>query len=295
MMQVKLLATAGPFQGDSGLYFFDDESLAKWIEEGKSAHKDRLEEAGDIGHTAHAWIEALIKAILSDNESRKLELLAQLPEDERAANCCTAALTWMERHAIKWISTERKVYSREYKYAGTLDGLCRASSCDDPTCCPVSFIDRLTLVDWKTSNYLYLEFKLQTEAYRRAYIEEHNEIVEDVWILRLGKETAEFDPWHLTETEFDDNWEGFKAALRLSRAVAIIKERLHVAHDTRKAKERTAEKTKREAELKIKCAKADKFKGTRYPKCNGGDPCETCLAKFKERHPDYEKELTTVE
>jgi hypothetical protein len=292
---------------------------------GKTAHKDKLEEAGDIGHIAHAWIERYIKAVLANDQARQEELLAKFPEDERATNCCLAALDWMRDHNVRWITTERKIYSRRYGYAGTLDGLCIVDSCDNPKCrgCAgrPAYKDRLTISDWKTSNYLYIEYLLQTAAYMQAYNEEtefvHGQddkqlewterIVTDRWIIRLGKEDAEFDPWYADASTYDLDWKGFHTALVLSRTVESIKlrvkertdylraqekaekqrlrEEAEAAEKARKVKEKADKKTAREAALKVKCPKADKYKGTRYPKCNGGDPCQTCLAKYRTNHP----------
>lgn len=38
-----------------------------------------------------------------------------------------------------------------------------------------------------------------------------------------------------------------------------------------------------------KCKYADKYKAIHPPKCNNGDPCETCLDKWNEKHPESEK------
>ena len=91
----------------------------------KTAHKDALEDAGDVGHIAHAWIERYIKAVLYYGAAsmQVQELLARFPADDRATNCCLAALDWMRNHNVRWLGTERKVYSRKYGYAGTMDGL----------------------------------------------------------------------------------------------------------------------------------------------------------------------------
>lgn len=296
MMAQKLLSTSELFkveepwvtlhsEGTDTYYKLEPEQLEKWINEGKSAHKDQLEEAGNIGKLAHAWIESYIKAVLADNEGRKLELLAKLPTEEKAANCCMAALEWMQRHNVRWISTERKVYSREHQFAGTMDGLCVVDSCDDPECCPHQFKDRLSIADWKTSNYLYIDYILQTAAYQEAYEEETGDEVIDRWIIRLGKEDAEFDPWHLEGRElYIKNWVAFHSALELSRQVEETKNLINKVLDHRKALEAERKKAEREAALKVKCKGADKYKGVRYPKCNGGHPCETCLTKWREKH-----------
>lgn len=290
MMEQKLLATAKPAQGDSGLYFFNDASLSKWIQEGKSAHLEKLEEAGNIGHIAHEWIERYIKAVLSNNQSLVHELLAKLPEDERAANCCQAALDWMQKHNVRWISTERKVYSRTYKYAGTLDGMCLTDSCGG-TCCPVPFKDHLTLADWKTSNYLYLEYLLQTSAYQQAHEEEKpDEIIDDRWIIRLGKLDAEFDPWHVDRVFYPKHFLAFRNALDLSRSVKSIENDLQSAKDERTKIRKELERQEKEAALKIACKNSGHYKGTRKPTCNGGNPCESCLKRYSE--VQAEKALT---
>jgi hypothetical protein len=43
--------------------------------EAKSAHKDTLEDAGDVGHMAHRWIEGWIKAGLSGNLEAQAEMM----------------------------------------------------------------------------------------------------------------------------------------------------------------------------------------------------------------------------
>lgn len=259
--------------------------LEKLVRESKTAHKDKLEDAGAVGHMAHNYIEQWIKADIYD------EVVPTTLHDERAWNCCIAALTWMKRHNIIWLGTERKVYSRTFKYAGTMDGLARASSCDDPKCCPVPFKDKLILVDWKTSNYLYIEYIFQTSAYKAAYEEEFGTSIEHIWIVRLGKEDAEFETWHLDKDLMDAGWNAFLAALVLTRNVGTVEHLVQEAKDSRKAIAKAERMAAKEAELKIKCKNADKYKGMRYPQCNGGNPCETCIKIYNERR---EQEITKV-
>ena len=281
----------------------------------KDAHKEHLEDAGEVGHIAHAWIERYIKAILAYGEDsvQVQETLTRFPDDERATNCCLASLEWMRAHNVRWISTERKIYSRLYGYAGTMDGLCKVDSCTNHHCCKSAFKDRLTISDWKTSNYLYIEYLLQTSAYMQAYNEEERFIascqqrrhyqVTDRWVIRLGKEEGEVQTWHAPAEDFVLDFNSFHTALTLKRNTEAItkrvkdreaatrntikaerraiKETAELAEKKRKAEERARIKAEKEVALRIQCAKAENFKGTRYPKCNGGsDPCETCLAKY---------------
>lgn len=42
-----------------------------------------------------------------------------------------------------------------------------------------------------------------------------------------------------------------------------------------------------------KCTNAKKYKGIRFPKCNKGNPCETCLKIYKEKHETSEEQYQT--
>lgn len=270
----------------------------------KTAHKEKLEDAGEVGHVAHAWVEDYIKSVLASDEDRKLRLLATFPADERAKNCCFAALDWMRRHNVRWLGTERKIYSRKHKYAGTMDGLCLVDSCDNPHCCAKAFKDRLTIADWKTSNYLYTEYLLQTAAYMQAYIEETGEDVLDRWVIRLGKDDGEFDPWHAGIETYPEDFEAFRLALMLKRQYEGIKERVRLkdkatresiraerkaakeaaelAEKERKLKAKIEKKAEQQAALRLSCKGSAKYQGKRKPNCNKGNPCLTCLAKYAE-------------
>jgi len=49
--------------------------------EAKSAHKDKLEDAGDIGHMAHSWLEEYIKADIAEDVAKKSSMLAAIGEE----------------------------------------------------------------------------------------------------------------------------------------------------------------------------------------------------------------------
>lgn len=262
------------------------EDFEKLVLEAKAAHRETLEDAGNVGTAAHNWIEKFIKARLKGTagvpSKDAFGLMDELPADPRARNCCLAAIDWMVQHDVLWICTEHKIYSRQFVYAGTMDGLARVSSCADPHCCPHPFKHRLTVVDWKSSNYLYLEYLFQTAAYEYAYEEEFGVNVQDRWIIRLGKEDGEFDPWHRESHEFSDDFNGFLNCLKLTRSVRNGQARIKAKYDLIKAERRLEREQAREEALKEKCKGAAKYKGVRAPKCNGGNPCKACLAKYAE-------------
>jgi hypothetical protein len=229
--------------------------------EAKGAHKEKLEEASDTGHAAHAWLEEWIKAGISGRIQEQDAMLNSMQlTDERAVNAVKAALRWMKEHRVEWLKTEEKVYSREHNYAGTMDGLAYTDSCDDLACCPEPYKHSLSLVDWKTSNQLKDEYCLQTSAYQHALAEELGTVVENRWVLRLGKseeEAGKFEPWFLPASAFAEDFSGFLACLRLTRIVESISERMKKQKSSiravKKVQKETAKALAKEAE---KLAKA---------------------------------------
>jgi hypothetical protein len=229
--------------------------------EAKGAHKEKLDEASDIGHIAHKCLEDSINFAMQNDPQKIVRELVNVPTDEQAANAARGGFAWMQAHNVRWIETESKIYSREHDYAGTMDGLCTCDSCTDKACCPEAFKDRLSLADWKSSNYLKIEYLFQTASYKHAKMEEYPELVIlDTWILRLGKseeEAGKFEPWHMTPDEYEEDFKGFLACLTLTRLVGSVEERMKSQKGTiravKKEQRETAKQLAKEAE-KVKKA-----------------------------------------
>lgn len=248
----------------------------------KMAHKEKLDAAANIGHIAHGWIERYIK---TDIAGGAFDGPPDFPEDTQAASCCKAALDWMSRHNITWLSTEKKVYSRIHELAGTMDGLCLLDSCGDKMCCRSTFKQRLSLADWKSSNQLYTEYILQTAAYALCYEEEHEERIEDRWIIRLGKEDGKFEPWHIEgRTNFILDCDAFISALNLKRNLRNIERRTKEREGEIRLQRKEEKQADKQAALSLECNGHAKYKAVRYPKCNGGNPCQACLDKYELKH-----------
>ncbi len=288
MMANKLHSFVDPVFREFDAATFEKQDLDEWIQKSKSAHKDKLEDAGEVGHKAHAWIEKWIKNDLASTDF-SMTILEKDALEVRAQNCSNAALAWMQAHNIRWRFTERKVYSREFKYAGTMDGLALVDSCNDPKCCKQQFKDHLAVIDWKSSNYLYVEYVLQTAAYRQAYQEETGEQIEDIFIVRLGKEDGEFEAWHIDSSLAEHGWDAFLKALGLSRAMVVLNQSVDDAKDERKAIRKAEKQAEKKAQLTVKCSYADKYKGVRAPQCNNGNPCDFCKNKYQEVQLGKEK------
>jgi hypothetical protein len=283
--KLRILALENHLGPDECVQMFPFE-LDRLIEEAKKADKEELESAGETGHEAHRWIESLILANLAGTRNRELEILAKLPEDELASNACCGSVEWMVKHNVRFRSTERKVFHREHLYAGTMDGLAIVDSCEDRCCCPTEFKDRLTVVDWKTSNYLYTTYLLQVAAYQAAYECETGDQIEDRWVLRLDKETGDFDPWHAEGRDaFDMDFTAFLHALDLTRSLKLIDGRVGVIREARREVRKAANAAAKLERLALACEGSKRYKGVRIPKCGPtGTGCAACLKKYFEVH-----------
>lgn len=261
-------------------------TLDEIIEVAKKADKDALHEAGDLGTAAHDWIETYIKAVISGNENRRYELLSILPVDERSANACIAACLWMSAHNVRWLFTERKIFSRTHGYAGTADGFALVDSCTDINCCSTAFKDQYTLIDWKTSRYLHLEYLLQTAAYVTAYTEEMGREIAARWIIRLGKEDAAFDPWYVPGNEsLAQDFNGFLQALTLYRTIKTLESRIGAIKEKRVATKKALAKEQQDALYLICCPASKTYKGRKKKGCNGTDKlCKACEEIYETRY-----------
>jgi hypothetical protein len=261
---------------------FSTEELLAWFEEAKREHKNVLDNAGNIGHLAHDAIETSIKhAIANTNGIVQTCPVVVLKEFEnytpeqvaQAQSCANAAYDWMNAHSVVWMNTEKKVYSREYDYSGTLDGDAFISSCNDRWCKGCRgrvFHQRRAVTDWKTSNQLSTDYCLQTAAYVLAHLEEYEDLViQDRWIMRLGKEDGKFECQYLPSETFEDDITAFLNVLTTYRSMDKVERRISAENraftafkrSVKKAEKEAAEelekKQKSEARVALKAAKED--------------------------------------
>lgn len=257
----KLLRTVPVVTRESGMVVpeLKLEDFTKLVMEAKDAHREILEDAGDIGHLAHKCLEDSIQHAIDHTEGIVAEL-RNLPDDEKALACAQAAFAWMTQHHVKWLKTEQKIYSREFEYAGTMDGKCLVSSCDDPSCCMENFTDSLSIADWKSSNALRIEYVLQVAgAYEHAEREEYGEDIQNCFILRLGKneeEAGKFEPWRIPSKDFPEAFSGFLACLNLVKLIDSVTKRIQVQKKgVREAKKKVKAEQKEIAKMKAKVEK----------------------------------------
>lgn len=144
----------------AGTKFCDDDFLD--AEEQHTIHK---KQAADIGTVVHDWVE---KYILGQKP--------EMPETKEAQIGVNAFLDWINDNKVKFLSTERAVYSRKHDFIGKMDIEAKVNG-------------KLALIDIKTSNGIYNTYNMQTAAYVRADEEESGRKYHGRWIIRLAKET----------------------------------------------------------------------------------------------------------
>ena len=233
--------------------------FTKLVMEAKDAHKEILTDAGDIGHLAHKCLEDSIQHAIDHTEGVVIEL-RNLPTDQKALAAAQAAFAWMQAHNVRWRKTEHMVYSREFEYAGTMDGEALVDSCVDPSCCTEQFKDSLSVVDWKSSNALHVEYILQAAgAYHHAEVEEYGEAFQNCFVLRLGKNAEEagaFEPWRIPSTLFPKAFEGFLLCLKLVKLLEGLRAWVSTQKKgVREVKKKIAAENKEIAKMKAKVLK----------------------------------------
>ena len=132
---------------------------------GWTKHQEHKVKAAAVGDEVHKWVEAYIGG-----------LKPEMPEQREAQIGVTAFLEWEEANKVKFISSERVVYSKKHDYIGKMDIEAKVNG-------------KLCLLDIKTSNGIYNEMYMQTAAYVMADQEESKRKYAGRWLIRLSKET----------------------------------------------------------------------------------------------------------
>lgn len=179
-----------------GKYLIDDIALELIHKGAKSAHRKKAQDAADIGQNIHNYAECFFKK-------------QPLPEvvGDQAKRGVEAFHKWIDAHNVEVLDSERRVFSKEFYYAGTTDFVAKVDGV-------------LGVGDIKTSSGIYPEMRFQTAAYQNAIQEEDNMTFDVRWIVRFDKKTGEFEakPFY----DFNLDFAGFKAALSLHRTLKTI-------------------------------------------------------------------------
>lgn len=135
----------------------------------KKRHKELKKEAGDLGSQIHKLIERYLK-----NWSYE-EFLT-----ERISKQFESFKNWVQENNFSLVNSEKFLFNKKYQVAGTTD--------------IVAYLgNKLYLIDLKTSKGIYEEMILQLAIYRYMWENLYKTKIDGMGILRLDKETGDFE------------------------------------------------------------------------------------------------------
>ena len=158
--------------------------------------KEELKRAGRIGTLAHIMIEEFIKggSVILDGYSAK--------EISHAKQAYYNFLNFKEDYNPEILETELKMVSEKYKFGGTCDAVATVNN-------------KLMMLDWKSSNHVHEEHKIQIAAYAKMYEEETGKRIQGAMIVRVDKEKKEYEVHTLKIKDLNYYWRIFKLILKL--------------------------------------------------------------------------------
>ena len=189
---------------------WNKQALMYWAnqvgQDGKS-HRDVSKEAADAGTCCHYLIDCHIKRIEPD-------LSTFTPDNiNKAETGFLNFLEWEKMVDLRTVATEVNLVSEKYRYGATPDLI-------------GTVVDKLALIDWKTSNGVYSDYLLQLAAYRVAWEEVHPEqpLEGGFHLLRISKEDAAFHHHHWGS--LPEAWDAFECLLKLHKLQKILSKKV---------------------------------------------------------------------
>ena len=160
---------------------YTQEQIDAILADSKSARFRTSKAALNIGSEAHDWLERYIKAQIL------LTAAPTLPEYPPVLAAVNSYIEW-EKHRsyLRYIYSERKVYSVKHMFSGTVDLVMEANG-------------SVIVGDFKTSKGIYPEYLVQSAAYAKALEEELGISVDRIAVIRIPKDGNE------VEIEISDN------------------------------------------------------------------------------------------
>ena len=148
----------------------DRVELERIIDKAKNKTEEVKKDAGLVGTVVHGLIEDFLQGKKIPNQS-----------DEKVVNCWNLFLDWWNKQEYEVVELEKKVFSKKYNYAGTLDLVLKDKQ------------GNLILADIKTSNQISFDYTLQLNAYKEAYEEETKTKISKGLIIRLPKKDGKIE------------------------------------------------------------------------------------------------------
>ena len=174
------LALSATLKNERARKHKDNTWQTELYEEAKSGPQDAMDIAANFGIEAHAIIERIAMAEVSQ-VSENYEIFHESVVESEFANIMSGFLAWYRDNDLQILASELMVYHPAYKYAGTIDLVCRHEGTAD-----------LVVIDVKTGG-VFDEAAMQISAYADALEYLTNDPVSEAWVLQLPRERP--DKW----------------------------------------------------------------------------------------------------
>jgi hypothetical protein len=148
----------------------DRVELERIIDKAKNKTEEIKKDAGIVGTVVHGLIEDFLQGKKIPQQS-----------NPKVVNCWNLFLDWWNKQEYEVVELEKKIFSKKYNYAGTLDLVLKDKK------------GNLILADIKTSNHISFDYTLQLNAYKNAYEEETKSKISKGLIIRLPKTSGKIE------------------------------------------------------------------------------------------------------
>ena len=173
----------------------DEVQIMELVDGAKKAHRVRADQTASLGTLAHAWFD--------DHFSGRAPTTPVNPELRRMTG---AFLKFADTHKVEVLETERRLYSQRFKFAGTVDLICKVDG-------------ELTVADYKTGSGIYAEMLAQCGGYHLCYEEETGTVPSRHMLINCN---AKGELTVAVSANIVVNQEAFLDALNLSRRMKAL-------------------------------------------------------------------------
>lgn len=178
----------------------------KELEEARTAHIRKKDSAATKGTTVHEQVETYVNSCIHSHDGN-----AFIADVEEGQHQLSKFIDWAVENKVRFLESEKRVYSREHWFAGTVDLVLEIDG-------------KVWIGDIKTSNAIYDTHFFQTAGYQIA-LEEMDDLkdVEGHIIIQLTRD-GRFN----TQRSYgiERNKQAFLSALNIYRAKEDIKHQL---------------------------------------------------------------------
>ncbi len=162
-----------------------EDELKQLFKDAKAADREKSQEAADIGTILHTYSE-LHSLGKTDEANKLLEEVKQVEKWPVIESCIAKYHDWDKKNKGELVGAESLIASPMFSFCGKIDRLDRVNG-------------KLRLRDYKTSKSIYPEQFVQLGAYTIGIREWLGKVVEELEIIRFGKEDGEFENILITD------------------------------------------------------------------------------------------------